>query len=120
MLLDIEAGEGAEPPLALGPDRDGVLHGLRKLLTQSLGEEDCQDPGHGGYNAHNEDRSREPELLEEVEQEAGDAAHPGHQGAGAHRLVPDHCGEHLGRVDIDNRETGAGSEFAHQGHKDLG
>ena len=119
MLLDIEACEGTEAPLALGPNSYGILHGLRKLLTQSLREEDSQDPGHSGHNAHDEDRGREPELLQEVEQEAGDAPHPGHQGAGAHCLVPDNCGEHLSCVDIDDGETGAGTELAHQGQEDL-
>ena len=78
MLLDIEACKSAQTPLAVGPDRDGVLHCLRKLLAKSLGEEDSEGPGPSGHDAHDEDRGREPELLEEVEQETGDAAHPGH------------------------------------------
>ena len=74
--------------------------------------------------------------LEEVEEETDDATHPGHQGAGAHllitidnnnnnnnnsahRLVPDHCREHLSCVDVDDGETGAGPKLAYQGQEDL-
>ena len=58
-------------------------------------------------------------YLEEVEQHAEDAAYPGHEGAGAHGLVPDHRGEHLRRVDEDDGEHGAGPELAHQGQDHL-
>ena len=69
--------------------------------------------------------------LEEVEEETDDATNPGHQGAGshllliitiiitnnnnAHRLVPNHCREHLRCVDEYNPPNGAGPELAEEG-----
>ena len=80
----------------------GLLLGLGKFLPESLREEHSEDPGTGCHDSHDEDRSGQPVDLQEVQEEAGDAADPGHQGAGPHRLVPDHGGEHLRRVDVDN------------------
>ena len=119
MFPDIEAGEGTQASLALRTNSDGVLHRLRKLLPKSLGEEDSEDSSPGGNDAHDEDGGWQPDLLEKVEQEAGDPTDPGHQGTGAHRLVSDHCREHLRCVDVDDGETGAGPELANQGQEDL-
>ena len=68
----------------------------------------------GGYNSHDEDRSGQPVLLQQVQEEADDATDPGHQGAGADSLVPDGGGEELSSVDIDNTPDSAGSEFSQQ------
>ena len=68
---------------------------------------------------HDEDGSREPVDLEQVQQEADDASYPGHQGAGADCLVPDDCGEHLRRVDKHDGETGGRSELPEHGEDNL-
>ena len=60
----------------------GLLLGLRKFLPESLREEYCENPSAGRHNPHDEDRSGEPVDLEQVQQETGDAAQSGHQGAG--------------------------------------
>ena len=97
----------------------GLLFGLRKFLPESLREEYSEDPGTGGHHPHDEDRSWQPVDLQQVQEETGDAAYPGHQGAGADRLVPDDGGEHLRRVDVDDSEAGAGSELSNQRQEDL-
>ena len=58
-------------------------------------------------------------YLEQVQEHADDAPEPGHQGAGPHGLVPDHGGEHLGRVDEHDAPHRAGPELADKGQKHL-
>ena len=59
----------------------GLLFGLRKFLPESLREEYSEDPGTGCHHPHDEHRSWQPVNLQQVQEEAGDAAYPGHQGA---------------------------------------
>ena len=92
----------------------GLLLGLRKFLPQSLGEEYCESPSAGCHDPHDEDRSRQPVDLQQVQEEAGDAAYPGHEGAGADRLVPDGGGKELCGINIDYAPDSAGSEFSQQ------
>jgi len=98
-----------------GPDFESILYCLWKFFSQSFWEEDCEHSGQRGNHSHDEDGSGTPVHLEEVEQEADDASDPGHQGAGSHRLVPDHSGEHLGRVDEHNPPDCACPELAEEG-----
>ena len=97
----------------------GLLLGLRKFLPESLREEYCEDPSAGCHHPHDENRGGQPVDLQQVQQETGDASYPGDQGAGADRLVPDHCGEHLCRVHVDDGEACAGSELSDQRQEDL-
>ena len=107
MLSDIKTGEGAESSLTVGADPEkenkndlllcsvlhqGLLFSLRELLPESLREEDCEDPGTGGHHAHDEDRSWQPVHLQEVQEETGDAAYPGHQGAETYCLQRERAG----------------------------
>ena len=98
---------------------ESVLHGLWKFFTQSFRECGGQKAGCCGYHPHNEDGGGQPVDLQQVQQEAEDAAYPGHQGAGPDCLVPDHCGEHLCRVHVDDGEACAGSELSDQRQEDL-
>ena len=98
---------------------DSIVHRLREFPPESLREEDSEEAGNCGDHAHDEDGSREPVDLEQVQQEADDASYPGHQGAGPHRLVPHHGREHLRRVDVDNGEAGAGPELPDEWEEDL-
>ena len=91
---------------------DSIVHRLREFPPESLREEDSEEAGNCGHHAHDEDGGREPVLLEEVQQEADDAAYPGHQGAGADRLVPDGGWEELCCVHIDDAPDCTCTELA--------
>ena len=91
---------------------DSIIHSLGKSSPESLREEDSQETSNCRHDPHDEDRSRQPVLLQQVQEEADDAAYPGHQGAGADRLVPDSGGEELSSVDVDNPPDSTGSEFS--------
>ena len=103
MILDIYTGEAAQTSLRVlskpeySPDKElflspqlispeSVLHSLRQFLAQSLREGGGEDARGGGHDPHDEDGGGQPVDLQEVQQEAGDAAYPGHQGAEANCL----------------------------------
>ena len=71
---------------------ESVLHGLWKFFTQSFRECGGQKAGCCGYHPHDEDGGGQPVDLQQVQQEAEDAAYPGHQGAETHCLQRERAG----------------------------
>ena len=82
--------------------RKCFLHGFRQFLSQSFRKKNGKSPCYCGNNPHDENRSRKPVDLEQIQQKAGYSSDPSHKGACADCLVSNGCRKHLSCVHIHN------------------
>ena len=99
---------------------ESFLHWRRKLLPESLREEDeYEDAPDEGAGAHDEEREWSPDGVKERYLRCDDPPDPATEGAAPHGRAPDLRREELRRVDEDNRKTGRRPELPDEGERHL-
>ena len=94
------ANAGADSPVRVPAQRDGLLHGLRQPVADSLGKEEGHEPTDDGGNPENEHRSWPAEQSDE---QCQDGSNPGDSAAATDGSVADHRWEQLSSVDLNRK-----------------